>query len=68
MAIPEEINGFKTLQATSLPLPVMQWAGLESEDPLVEDLAGYSASITELNDTRLLTFAQIADCIEDSNI
>lgn len=68
MAIPEEINGFKTLQATALPLPVMLWAGLESEDPLIEDLEGYPASITELNDGKLLPFADIADCIERSNI
>ena len=68
MAIPEEINGFSTLQATRLPLQVMQWAGLESEDPLIEDLEGYPASIVELNDNKLLPFEDIADCIERSNI
>lgn len=55
-----QYDGFDSV----LPEQVVEWAGLDAQDPIVahdEDLA----SITRLNDVKGLSFEQIADLIEE---
>ena len=57
-------EGFSDYESSFLPVVVADWAGLDSADPEVvweEDTHALSA----LNDTYFMTFAEIADLVED---
>lgn len=47
-----------------LPFSVMEWAGLNSHDPVVPTIDGDTATLAILNDERGYNFNQIADVIE----
>jgi hypothetical protein len=48
----------------SLPDAVMQWAGLDSEDPLIVRSRSHSVCLSELNDQENYSFKKIANVIE----
>lgn len=53
---------------TVLPNSVMDWSGLNSFDPCVTfqgEASTHQVSLSALNDNRQLSFAQIADIIEE---
>lgn len=49
---------------TELPISVMEWAGLNSSNPVVE-LAGKRTTLIDCNDTERVQFSRIADLIEE---
>lgn len=54
--------------ASYMPGPVRDWLGLDSDDPLLNDVkyddTPFTASASELNDTYDRSFGDIADAIE----
>lgn len=56
--------GHGELECGVLPSFVMNWAGLDSQNPSVM-FEGYKESISNLNDDYKQTFAEIADIIEE---
>lgn len=55
-----EYDGFDSV----LPEQVVEWSGLDAQDPIVAHDEGLT-SITKLNDLKGLSFEQIADLIEE---
>lgn len=51
--------------AATLPRVVIDWAGLDDEDPKLYTDDGPSIRITELNDDCELSFSRLADLIEE---
>jgi hypothetical protein len=54
-----QINELKFFGDVLLPLEVIEWAGLSSDDPQIEE-----NPLTDLNDAGILTFPDIADLID----
>lgn len=62
-------DGVRYTKETELPVPVMEWLGLKSENPVVdvldaEDYADAQVTAIHMNDAEGSTFAEIADALE----
>lgn len=63
------LKGFQTagydISSDQLPKAVMEWSGLDTNDPQVIGCRGMYDCISHLNDTLGYTFSELADLIEE---